>query len=113
MGLHDAPGLLLALELDREAGLPGRRRRRTGRCYNHGLTPTWFDVPKAARDGLNVYIGESTGHKERPHGEWNTEGNRSMAKGVNKDWPGRAGYTDAYTTSYFATRQWVRAIRRR
>ena len=79
--------------------------------YNHGLTPTWFDVPKAARDELNVYVGESTGHKERPHGKWNTEGNRSMAKGVNKDWPGRAGYSDAYTTSYFATRQWVRAIR--
>jgi hypothetical protein len=76
-----------------------------------GRTPTWFDVPKATRDALNVYIGDSTGHKERPHGAWNTDGNRSMAKGVNKDWPGRAGYPDAYTTSYFATRQWVRAVR--
>ena len=76
-----------------------------------GHTPTWFDVPKAARDKLDVYIGASTGHKDRPHGAWNTDGNRSMKKGVNKDWPGRPGYTNAYTTAYFATRQWVQAIR--
>jgi hypothetical protein len=76
-----------------------------------GHTPTWFDVPKAARDKLNVYIGASTGHKDRPHGAWNTDGNRSMKKGVNKDWPGRPGYTNAYTTAYFATRQWVQGIR--
>jgi len=76
-----------------------------------GGTPTWFDVPEDARARLNVYIGESTGHKDRPHGAWNTDGNRSMRKGVNKDWPERPGYTDAYTTAYFATRQWVRAIR--
>ncbi len=76
-----------------------------------GLTPTWFDVPKPARDTLNVYIGASTGHEDRPHGAWNTDGNTSMTSGVNKDWPGRLGYADAYTTSYFATREWVRAIR--
>jgi len=77
----------------------------------YGLTPTWFDVDKQARDKLNVYIGESTGHKERPHGAWNTDGNKAMTKGVNKDWPGRPGYANAYTTSYFATRQWVQGIR--
>ena len=76
----------------------------------YGLTPTWFDVPKGARDQLNVYIGQSTGHEDRPHGAWNTDGNKSMVHGVNKDWPGRPGYTGAYTTSYFATRQWVQAI---
>lgn len=75
-----------------------------------GLTPTWFDVPKATRDTLNVYIGDSTGHKDRVHGGWNADGNKSMVHPVNKDWPGRPGYTDAYTTSYFASRQWVRAI---
>jgi hypothetical protein len=75
-----------------------------------GLTPVWFDVPKKARDALNVYIGESTGHKDRPHGAWNTDGNRAMTHGVNKDWPGRPGYANAYTSAYFATRQWVRAI---
>jgi hypothetical protein len=75
-----------------------------------GLTPTWFDVPKETRDGLNVYIGESSDHKDRKHGAWNTEGNKKMYKGVNKDWPGRPGYSNAYTTAYFATRQWVQAI---
>src|SRR3954470_6597527 len=77
---------------------------------NFGLTPTWFDVPESTRKDLNVYIGESTGHKERPHGAWNTDGNRSAVHGVNKDWPGRPGYTDAYVAAYFATRQWVQAI---
>jgi hypothetical protein len=76
-----------------------------------GHTPTWFDVPPITRDTLNVYIGESTFHKERPHGAWNTEGNTKMAKGVNKDWPGRPGYENAYITAYFATRQWIRALR--
>ena len=75
-----------------------------------GHTPTWFDVPKDKRDALNVYIGESTGHEKRPHGAWNTDGNKNIKSGVNKDWPGRLGYTNAYTTSYFATRQWVQAI---
>ena len=28
-----------------------------------------------------------------------------MTQGVNKDWPGRPGYTNAYVTAYFATRQ--------
>jgi hypothetical protein len=77
---------------------------------SYGLTPTWFDVPKAARDGLNVYIGESSDHKTRKHGAWNTENNKKMFTGVNKDWPGRPGYPNAYTTAYFATRQWVQAI---
>jgi hypothetical protein len=76
-----------------------------------GRTPTWFDVPPVTRDTLNVYIGESTFHKERPHGAWNTDDNKKMVKGVNKDWPGRPGYEDAYMTAYFATRQWLQALR--
>lgn len=75
-----------------------------------GHTPTWFDVPQEARDTLDVYIGESSGHKERPHGAWNTDGNRSMKKGINKDWPGRPGYANAYLAAYFASRQWLQAI---
>ena len=77
----------------------------------YGRTPTWFDVPQAVRDKLeNVYIGASTGHEDRPHGKWNTDGNKSAVHGVNKDWPGRPGYTDAYLSAYFASRQWVQAI---
>lgn len=75
-----------------------------------GQTPTWFDVPAEKRAQLNVYIGETTGHK-RTHGGWNSDGNRSMKSGVNKDWPGRPGYANAYMTAYFATRQWLRALR--
>ena len=83
----------------------------TGRRSASARTPTWFDVPPVTRDKLNVYIGESTFHKERPHGAWNTEDNKKMVKGVNKDWPGRPGYEDAYMTAYFATRQWLQSLR--
>lgn len=75
-----------------------------------GHTPTWFDVPQSTRKDLNVYIGASTDHKDRPHGKWNTDGNKNIIHGLNKDWPGRPGYDNAYLTSYFATRQWVQAI---
>ncbi len=60
--------------------------------------------------GLNVYIGETTGHS-RKHGAWNSDGNRSMTSAVAKDWPGRPGYANAYITAYFATRQWLRALK--
>ena len=76
-----------------------------------GHTPTFFDVPEADRNGLNVYIGDSTFHNDRTHGAWNTERNKTMEAGVNKDWPGRPGYTNAYIAAYFATRQWLRALR--
>ena len=109
MGLHALQDFYSHSNWIEEQGVPGNRRHRLVQLP-FGLTPTWFDVPKEERDKLNIYIGESTGHKERPHGAWNTDGNRSMTKGVNKDWPGRIGYANAYTTSYFATRQWVQAI---
>ena len=61
---------------------------------------------------LNVYIGESTGHKDRPHGAWNTDGNRSMVQGRQQGLARAARVRPTRTsTSYFATRQWVRAIR--
>ena len=83
--------------------------------YRFGSNPTWFDVPKSTRDNLKVYIGASTGHESRPHGAWNTDGNdpgnAHMEKSVNKDWSGRFGYDNSYIASYFATRQWVRAMK--
>ncbi len=69
-----------------------------------GHTPTFFDVPEADRNRLNVYIGDSTFHDDRTHGGWNTKLNKTMEAGVNKDWPGRLGYTSAYIAAYFATR---------
>jgi hypothetical protein len=110
MGLHALQDFYSHSNWIEEQGVTGNDGTNWS-ALPFGHTPTWFDVPKAERDKLNVYIGDSTGHKERPHGAWNTDGNRSMTKGVNKDWPGRVGYANAYITSYFATRQWVQAIR--
>ena len=42
-----APGLLLALQLDRAAGRHRGRRHRLVEAARSGCTPTWFDVPKA------------------------------------------------------------------
>lgn len=72
-----------------------------------GSHPTWFDVP-AKEIGL-VYTASSPGH--RYHGSWQADGNRNLLNGINKDWPGRPRYSEAFITSYFATRQWLRAIR--
>lgn len=75
-----------------------------------GSHPTWFDVPAAERGAVNIYAGGTDGH-DRSHGDWNTNGNQSLVKGMAKDWPGRPLYLDSATTSYFATRQWIRAVR--
>ena len=109
MGLHALQDFYSHSNWIEQQGVPGVDGTDWS-TLPYGLTPTWFDVPRAARDRLNVYIGASTGHKDRPHGAWNTDGNTSMAHGVNKDWPGRPGYVNAYLASYFATRQWVRAV---
>lgn len=75
----------------------------------YGTHPTWFDIPDDVRRAARVYSG--VGGDLRGHGAWNSDGNRSLRTAVNKDWPGRPLYRDAYVTAYFATRQWVRAIR--
>lgn len=75
-----------------------------------GHTPTWFDVPASARAGLGLYVGGTPGHT-RQHGGWNWDRNRSLKQGMNKDWGGRPGYPAAHMATYFAARQWVRAIR--
>jgi hypothetical protein len=74
-----------------------------------GRTPTWFDVQKGLRDGERIYAANSTGH--RAHGGWNGDRNRNLSTTMNKDWPGRPLFTEAYQAAYFASRQWVRALR--
>jgi CARDB/PLAT/LH2 domain len=74
----------------------------------HGTTPTWFDVGDD-RGAAPVYQSASDGH--RGHGWWQSDFNRNLLSGMGKDWPGRPHYADAYMTGYFATRQWVQAIR--
>ena len=78
-------------------------------AQGYGRTPTWYDVPKGVRDGANIYSGRSPGH--RPHGGWNTDRNRHLGSGTNKDWAGRPLFVEAYVAAYFASRQWVRAVR--
>ena len=78
-------------------------------AQGQGRTPTWYDLPKGIRDGANIYSGRSPGH--RPHGAWNEDRNGHLGGGTNKDWSGRPLFVEAYQAAYFATRQWVRAVR--
>lgn len=75
-----------------------------------GSNPTWFDVPKTIRDGSRIYTG-GVARGYRFHGGWKSDGNVDLRTAMAKDWPGRPLYAEAYETSYFAARQWVRAVR--
>ena len=80
----------------------------------YGDHPTFFDVPPEVRatlvgDDRGVFTGVKG--TVRQHGHWRSNKNKSLRGGLNKDWPGRPYYDDAYITAYFATRQWVRALR--
>jgi len=79
----------------------------------YGDTPTWFDVPPEIRQTLVGNKTVYTGVKgvSRGHGHWRSNSNNALHSGLNKDWPGRPKYQEAYLTAYFATRQWVRAMR--
>ena len=80
-----------------------------GWSADYGSFPTYFDIPKKARDTRAVY--SAVNGVSRPHGKWQTDGNDSHAHGMNKDWPARPLYEKAYVTAYFASRQWIRAAR--
>lgn len=91
----------------RTTGFDGPGWARMG---SYGSHPTWFDVPADVRLAARVYSGGG-GSDLRGHGQWRSDGNSNLQSAVNKDWPGRPLYREAYITAYFATRQWVRAIR--
>jgi hypothetical protein len=74
-----------------------------------GTNPTWFDVPASAREQATVYANGTPGH--RAHGDWNGDSNRDLSTTMAKDWPGRPLYQRSVTTAYFASRQWVEALR--
>ncbi len=76
----------------------------------YGTTPTWFDVPAAARDAVTIYTANTQGHA-RQHGDWNDDGNKSLRTTMAKDWAGRKRYTESVTAAYFASRQWIQAVR--
>lgn len=62
------------------------------------------------RDAEVLHAGGSIGIG-RNHGSWKADGNTSLTNFNAKDWPGRPLYTEAHLASYFATRQWVQALR--
>ena len=90
----------------------------------YGSHPTFFDVPpEVRRDVLvgdrRVYTGVPGAPREH-HGHWRSHylpfnpflpTRPRFEEALNKDWPGRPGFQDAYITAYFATRQWLRALR--
>jgi hypothetical protein len=79
----------------------------------YGQTPTWFDVPPEVRALLVGNRAVYTGVKgiPRDHGNWQSNKNEHLRGGLNKDWPGRPKYQEAYVSAYFASRQWIRAVR--
>jgi hypothetical protein len=81
--------------------------------FGVGEVPTWFDVPPATRARFVGKRAVYTGVKGIPrgHGNWQSNKNRNLLEGLNKDWPGRPKYQKAYVTAYFASRQWIRAVR--
>jgi hypothetical protein len=77
-----------------------------------GTTPSWFDVPAETLNAERIYVGGADDADDaRKHGSWKEDGNRDLSRGMNKDWPGRPLYAEAHMAAYFATRQWVRAVR--
>jgi hypothetical protein len=79
----------------------------------YGSNPTYFDVPKTDRD--NVPLFSAVTGIDRGHGGWASKDLSAVKEneegGANKDWPGRPLYEKAYVTSYFASRQWIRAAK--
>ena len=82
-----------------------------------GSSPTWFDVPTAEREKVTIYAA-ATAEGRRTHGEWDGsdegvagDGNATLSGTMAKDWHGRPLYLQSAIAAYFATRQWVRAVR--
>ncbi len=80
------------------------------RARGYGTTPAWFDVPAEARNAVTIYTANTQGHL-RQHGDWNDDGNKSLRTTMAKDWSGRPRYAESAMAAYFATRQWIRAVR--
>jgi hypothetical protein len=82
-------------------------------ALGYGSHPTWFDVPPEVRA---TFVGNRAVYTgvigvPRGHSHWREDLNRSLYHGLNKDWPGRPKYAQSYVTAYFASRQWIRAVR--
>lgn len=76
-----------------------------------GTNPTWFDVPAAERNKFNIYSQIPTGGQKVTHGDWDQSPSGTGTLAMQKDSAGRPHYRDAYITAWFATRQWLRAMK--
>ena len=79
----------------------------------YGETPTWFDVPPAVRAQLHRQsrgLHRREGHPARPR-QLAVEQEQESHGGPQQGLAGRPKYQQAYVTAYFATRQWIRAVR--
>ena len=116
-------GLLRAYQLGR-AGVrraPGSRRARLARprarLGAHLVRPLARERdPKISRTYTNGTpkgkVDKSDKLFGRGHGSWRSDNNVNLATKMNKDWPGRPFFAQAYMAGYFASRQWVQAVRR-
>ncbi len=109
ISLHEVQDFYTHSNWVEPTGDPGRSGPGWG-SKGWGTTPTWFDLPPAIRSAERIYTAGSTGII-RDHGGWNADANANLNSSMAKDWAGRPLYTEAYTGAYFASRQWVQAIR--
>ena len=108
-------GLLHAHQLD-------RARRRGGSAADgpgwqergFGSSPTWFDVPAPMRERARSTPRTRGGTAIAPArrlGRPTATQAQNRFNTMAKDWPGRPLYLQSAIAAYFASRQWVQAVR--
>ena len=106
-------GLLRAQQLGRGSEPGGRARWPRGglariRRHAHLVRRAPGDPCADDRQSRGLHRGEGHPARARPLA---VEQEQEPHGGLNKDWNGRPKYEEAYVTAYFATRQWIRAVR--
>jgi hypothetical protein len=109
MSLHSVQDFYAHTNWVETAGEDGSPDGPGWTAAGQGTVPTWFDIPRAARNARHIYSGVNGAN--RGHGKWQTDHNDSVAHGLNKDWAGRKLFEKAYLSGYFASRQWIEAMR--
>jgi hypothetical protein len=109
MSLHSVQDFYAHTNWVETAGQDGSPDGPGWTAAGFGTAPTWFDIPRPDRDAKHLYSGVSGA--DRGHGKWQTDHNDSVAHGLNKDWPGRKLFEKAFLSGYFASRQWIEAMR--
>ena len=93
----------------KQRDVAGRRRPGLGGAAGLGRRRRGSTCRRPTRDKLNVYIGESTGHKDAPARRLEHR-RQPQQQGRQQGLARRPGTTTPTWTSYFATRQWIPGI---